>query len=271
MAAMEKAHVNYNLYTQYIPNAQYAGCYADLKVSQRLAKTVQKPLHVIKFRDTKDTCVDSMYNEYKLHSSGMTAENEALHYAANQNTIFGSDNNIIICNAIWEIVSDYYGTHHYMHSTDSIISAFANRGLLFENSVRDWLNITKADTENSPSTLSLSMASYWELRDGCWASDLWQASDVSDRNATVLSFNCRKFIAILMNLDSEYRGDREFEIDLANRWCPQFRDIPYDNEYQDFWIKLKELNIYTKCVKIVKRFTPTKLYNKIKLSNWKLR
>lgn len=247
LAAFEKLSVNYNIYVFQNENVHVAGCYEDLGVSRLLSKKIRKHLFVFK----KDKKLYDSYRakEFEQHTAGMATMSCKWQYTHHTLKYLENNNSKVvqIRNNVWELVCNYYTA---FNTPEKVINYWRDKGENNFSSIQEWVKLVKNDKINE--YIDFGDRAYWDLRCGCWLSDGLQGFDIFDNIETVNVFNCRRYISILMGLDSELRRSRAFEEKLANQWFPLFSTVPYTENYID--VKIISQEIFSKIKRKLKKF-----------------
>ena len=238
LAAFEKLKKNYAVYVFQNKEAKYAGCYQDLGVSRLLSRTIHRKL-IIVYGDSKHMNEEKV-TEFEKHTSGLTMMSPKWQYPCDTlKEIEKSGTHVLqIRNNIWELVCNDYDHNNVMNTPDKIRDKWRERNPVFEQSIEEWLKIVENDKVNT--SISFGDRAYWDLRLGCWLADGMQGFDIFDNIETINILNCRIFISLLMELDAKVRGTRSFEVELTNKWCPAFANIPYEEDYQDITLFIRK-------------------------------
>jgi hypothetical protein len=233
LAMLEKSGLDYSTYTlgyKWIDPADYI-------IPTKLTKKLKRENRFLP--PTENSFFQERYNNYRIHTAGMTVDHDWNYYANDQyRPLYCNDEDIILLrSSIWENTNDYYALFSTEENTDfeKIFPEIRNNQFL-RDVFYEWYDYTTHDTINKD--ISLLNRTYWELRTGCWVSSIEQSYDMMEHITSIQPCNCRLFLSILMGFNQADRFAKRHEEFIVQRVCPAIGEIPYDTEYK-VRVKLK--------------------------------
>lgn len=225
---------------------------ADAAVARKIAKTLHKPITIMEKQEEDNERVDEWNRHCAYLSRTRWVYTQHLHTKLTQREEIYD----VIC-PIFELIQDWYA---YNITPEEYQRIYTSYGAYYEKAFMEWLELVKNDPLNKQLTLTSRM--YWELRCGCFMSANCQGWDIVEHVTNIPILNCRRYFELLLRMDEKYRRNREWEIILTNKLCPELAKIPYASEYVNGKILMRRT--FSKMVSLMKRNTPTKLYTTVR-------
>ena len=254
LAALEYAGIPYETFT--LEHRQMMR--GDITVPQLLAERLGRHHHWIP--RNKSAYSQALAQDYRVHTSGMVVDEDALFYAYGQYQELQKTKGepvLILRNNIWETVCDiYYSDYHLDHwdqeTTLHYLMPAAAAFPSIRKSLDDWYQLAAKDNLNTE--WSAADRFYYDTRGGCWTAGIEQGFDVMEGIHSVQAVNCRLFLSILMGYSVDKRQTKAHQEAIAAFACPAIADIRYGdtssetlpakvwNRCSNVWARLRNLS-----------------------------
>lgn len=248
ISMFEKSNLKYSTFTLWHNHIADA----DWKLPAKIARAVKRPYR--KIARLPQNYSQERYDNFRIHTAGMSIEEDWNFYTYNQYQQLRSDEKpiVILRSGVWGTVAKQEDPMYIEHTYPYVFKKED-----FKQSVSDWLKILKEDTINT--NISFTTRTFWELREGCWLSSVEQSFDMMDGVISIQPLNCRLFLSILVGFKAEERFQKIHEEKIAAYNYPTLLKVPYDYQYNAKRQKRKRLA--NKIKQFVKR-TISKLFRR---------
>jgi len=217
----------------------------DKEVPPVLAEKLGRPYQYIR----RDSSVD--YKRYKLfdrHCGRMAVDEDRNFYAYHQYPEMEEGYALLRAN-IWEIAWGKY--YKKISSYGPNISKFKNqyvnvrRRTDIRASLEKWFSHVEQDEQN----ILFANRFYWEQRVGCWLAGIEQSLTIMEGVDSIPLCNCNRMLSILLDFDIEKRMNKEHQVMIIRKTCPQLLEIPFvhGNVIKKNKRVTKELQYLRKC------------------------
>lgn len=220
VALLEYCNItNYTLFTMEHDNITEE----DKEVPPQIAKLLGREYRYIS-RGLQ--CQRKRYREFDAHCGRMAIDEDRNFYAYGQYPELEGGYALLRAN-IWEIAwGKYYKTiSSYGPELSKFKKKYVNvrRRKDIQDSLAKWFEYIKSDEQKLP----FANRFYWEQRVGCWLSSVEQSLTIMDGVDSIPLCNCNRLLSILLDFDIEKRMNKEYQVMIIEKTCPELLDIPF--------------------------------------------
>lgn len=215
---------------------------ADKRIPPRVSNAVGKS-HIYVKRQRKKFS-SKRIKEFESHTAGQVVDQDKLFYGYGQyqelqESVSGPV--VILRSGVWGIAIDYYSKYFKGKTItrDNICDFFQllKYNTKYCSSVHKWFDWVENDSNNQDITIENRL--YWEIRAGCWLSDIEQSFDLLDKVTSIQPLNCRLLLSCILGYDFELRKAKLHEEYIITYACEKLNNIPYD--YQQTHIEKNDI------------------------------
>lgn len=220
IALLEYCNVtNYKLFTMEHENLTEE----DKELPPLIADKLQRPYEFIVRSSTVER---KRYYEFDKHCGQMAVDEDRNFYAYRQYPETKEGYALLRAN-IWEIAWGKY--YKKISSYGADISKFKKQyvNVRRRDDIRASIEKWFAHIQNNVQNIPFANRFYWEQRVGCWLSSVEQSLTIMDGVDSIPLCNCNRMLSILLDFDIEKRMNKEHQVMLIQKTCPELLDIPF--------------------------------------------